>query len=33
MYRFVANARYVPTGMEVAAGKADATLTYVLEYN
>jgi type 1 fimbria pilin len=33
MYRFVANARYVPTGTEVAAGKADATLTYVLEYN
>ncbi|EIM16969.1 putative fimbrial protein [Pseudomonas chlororaphis O6] len=33
MYRFVGNARYVPTGTEVAAGKADATLTYVLEYN
>ncbi|WP_256581526.1 MULTISPECIES: fimbrial protein [Pseudomonas] len=33
MYRFAAKARYVPTGTEVAAGKADATLTYVLEYN
>ncbi|AUG02774.1 fimbrial protein [Pseudomonas sp. 09C 129] len=33
MYRFAAKARYVTTGTEVAAGKADATLTYVLEYN
>ncbi|AZC31694.1 hypothetical protein C4K38_3736 [Pseudomonas chlororaphis subsp. piscium] len=33
MYRFAAKARYVTTGAEVAAGKADATLTYVLEYN
>ncbi|SFQ68772.1 Pilin (type 1 fimbria component protein) [Pseudomonas sp. NFPP07] len=32
-YRFAAKARYVTTGAEVAAGKADATLTYVLEYN
>ncbi|MFL9848452.1 fimbrial protein [Pseudomonas chlororaphis] len=33
MYRFAGKARYVTTGAEVAAGKADATLTYVLEYN
>ncbi|KAA5841237.1 fimbrial protein [Pseudomonas chlororaphis] len=33
MYRFAAKARYVTTGAEVVAGKADATLTYVLEYN
>lgn len=33
MYRFAAKARYVATSAEVAAGKADATLTYVLEYN
>ncbi|WP_235184560.1 fimbrial protein [Pseudomonas chlororaphis] len=33
MYRFAAKARYVTTGTEVAAGKADAMLTYVLEYN
>ncbi|WP_124311459.1 fimbrial protein [Pseudomonas chlororaphis] len=33
MYRLAAKARYVTTGAEVAAGKADATLTYVLEYN
>ncbi|WP_256583249.1 MULTISPECIES: fimbrial protein [Pseudomonas] len=32
-YRFAAKARYVTTGAEVVAGKADATLTYVLEYN
>ncbi|HEP9717992.1 TPA: fimbrial protein [Pseudomonas aeruginosa] len=33
MYRLSGKARYVTTGAEVAAGKADATLTYVLEYN
>ncbi|AZC82786.1 hypothetical protein C4K30_3674 [Pseudomonas chlororaphis subsp. piscium] len=33
MYRFAAKARYVTTAAEVVAGKADATLTYVLEYN
>ncbi|MGN7743759.1 fimbrial protein [Pseudomonas sp. 22526] len=33
MYHFAGKARYVTTGMEVAAGKADATLTYILEYN
>ncbi|ORM45638.1 fimbrial protein [Pseudomonas chlororaphis] len=32
-YRFAAKARYVTTGAEIVAGKADATLTYVLEYN
>ncbi|WP_097303983.1 fimbrial protein [Pseudomonas chlororaphis] len=33
MYHFAGKARYVTTGTEVAAGKADATLTYILEYN
>lgn len=33
MYRFAGKARYVPTNGEIVAGKADATLTYILEYN
>ncbi|WP_230015277.1 fimbrial protein [Pseudomonas chlororaphis] len=33
MYRFAGKARYVSTGGEVVAGKADANLTYILEYN
>ncbi|HCF2344625.1 fimbrial protein [Pseudomonas aeruginosa] len=33
MYRFSAKARYVPTSGKITAGKADATLTYILEYN
>ncbi|WP_431823645.1 fimbrial protein [Burkholderia sp. F1] len=32
-YRFAGKARYVATGGEIKAGKADGTLTYVLEYN
>ncbi|WP_423395403.1 fimbrial protein [Burkholderia sp. LMG 21824] len=32
-YHFSGKARYVVSGGEVKAGKADATLTYVLEYN
>lgn len=33
-YRFEGKARYVPTGTtEAKAGKADATMTYVLQYN
>lgn len=32
-YRFQGKARYVASGGEVKAGKADATLTYVLQYN
>lgn len=32
-YRFQGKARYVVSGGEIKAGKADATLTYVLQYN
>ncbi|MDT4814349.1 Fimbrial protein [compost metagenome] len=33
LYRFDAKAKYIATGGEVTAGKANTTLTYVLEYN
>ncbi|MGU7785174.1 fimbrial protein [Burkholderia sp. PU8-34] len=32
-YRFQGKARYIASGGEIKAGKADATLTYVLQYN
>lgn len=32
-YRFDGRARYAPIGGEITAGKGDATLTYVLQYN
>ncbi|WP_261792992.1 fimbrial protein [Pseudomonas chlororaphis] len=33
MYRFSGKARYIATGGEISVGRADATLTYILEYN
>ncbi|WP_080402754.1 fimbrial protein [Burkholderia ubonensis] len=33
LYRFRSKARYVASGGEVKAGRADATLTYILQYN
>jgi type 1 fimbria pilin len=33
LYRFDAKAKYIATGGEITPGKADATMTYVLEYN
>lgn len=33
LYRFRGKARYVASGGEVKAGRADATLTYILQYN
>ncbi|MGU7785172.1 fimbrial protein [Burkholderia sp. PU8-34] len=33
LYRFAGKARYIASGGEIKAGKADATLTYVLQYN
>ncbi|KPD28912.1 hypothetical protein AOA77_11900 [Pseudomonas paraeruginosa] len=33
IYGFSGKAKYVATGGEVIPGKADAVLTYVLEYN
>ncbi|WP_119518402.1 fimbrial protein [Pseudomonas aeruginosa] len=33
IYSFSGKARYVATGGDITGGKADATLTYVLEYN
>lgn len=33
VYRFAGSARYTPSGGEIKAGKADATMTYVLDYN
>ena len=33
IYRFSGIAKYVLTGGEVRAGKADATMTYVIDYN
>ncbi|MFA8394296.1 fimbrial protein [Burkholderia ubonensis] len=32
-YHFAGKARYIASGGEIKAGKADATLTYVLQYN
>ncbi|KAA5837694.1 type 1 fimbrial protein [Pseudomonas chlororaphis] len=33
VYRFAGAARYTPSGGEIKSGKADATMTYVLDYN
>lgn len=33
LYRFRGKARYIASGGEVKAGRADATLTYILQYN
>ncbi|PMY59823.1 fimbriae assembly protein [Pseudomonas sp. FW305-25] len=33
VYRFAGSARYTPSGGEIKSGKANATMTYVLDYN